>query len=111
MNRRKKLLVGAVIAIAAIGGGTGIGLATSSDDNDAPLTGSAREKAEQAALEHTGGGTVIETETGDDGAAYGIEIRKQDGTVVEVSLDENFDVMNGSPDDDGPNDQDSPNDD
>ena len=27
----------------------------------------------------TGGGTVLETEAGDDGAAYGVEIRLGDG--------------------------------
>ncbi len=44
-------------------------------------------------LTRTGGGTVIETETGDDGAAYSVEIRLADGAEVEVELDENFDVI------------------
>ncbi|MGH2739057.1 MAG: PepSY domain-containing protein [Actinomycetota bacterium] len=110
MNRRTKLIVGAAIAVAAISGGTGVGLATLSG-SDTPLTGSALEKATQAALEHTGGGTVLETETGDEGAAYGVEIRKPDGSVVEVQLDQNFNVMGDTPDDDGPNDTDGPGDD
>ena len=37
--------------------------------SDAPLTGAALERATEAALAHTGGGTVTETEVGDDGAA------------------------------------------
>jgi uncharacterized membrane protein YkoI len=59
------------------------------------------EKATAAALQHTGGGTVIETEAGDDGAAYGVEIRLDDGRVVEVGLDANFEIIGQETDDDG----------
>jgi len=38
---------------------------------------------------------------GDDGAAYGVEVRRDDGSVVEVSLDANFHVIGNSADDDG----------
>jgi uncharacterized membrane protein YkoI len=89
----------------------GIAIAGGMGDDDEPLTGSTLEQATAAALAHTGGGTVVETETGDDGAAYGVEIRLTDGRVVEVELDENFDVIGQETDDDGPNDQDGPNDD
>jgi uncharacterized membrane protein YkoI len=54
---------------------------------------------------------VIESEAGDDGAAYGVEIRLEDGRVVEVSLDANFNVVGDEADDDGPNDDDGANDD
>jgi len=74
-------------------------------------TGSALEQATKAALEYTGGGTVTETEVGDDGAAYGVEIRLDDGRQVEVNLDENFNVIGQENDDDGPNDQDGADDD
>lgn len=49
-------------------------------------------------------GEVIETETGDDGAAYGVEVRKDDGSVVEVNLDESFEVIGTEADDDGSDD-------
>ena len=39
------------------------------------------------ALEHTGGGTVTESEIGDDGAAYSVEVRLADGSQVEVNLE------------------------
>jgi hypothetical protein len=100
MDTRKKVIVGAVAALAVVGVGTGVGIAASGDD-DQPLRGSVRDRAEAAALEHVGGGTVIETEVGDDGAAYGIEIRREDGSVVEVNLDENFQVIGSEGDDDG----------
>ena len=102
MDRRKKLIVGAIVALAVIGGGTGIAIATGLGD-DEPLTGSTLEQATAAALEHTGGGTVIESEAGDGGAAYGVEIRLDDGSVVEVALDENFNVIGQESDDDGAN--------
>jgi hypothetical protein len=59
----------------------------------------ATEKAIAAALQYTGGGTVIETEAGDDGAAYGVEIRLANGRAVEVGLDANFKVIGQESDD------------
>ena len=100
MDRRTRWIAGGALAIAVIGGGTGIGVAASRGD-DQPLTGSALEQATAAALKHTGGGTVIETEVGDGGAAYGVEIRLDDGSVVEVGLDANFNVTGQEADDDG----------
>ena len=58
-----------------------------------------RPAAKAAALEFTGGGTVTEAEVGDDGAAYGVEIRLDDGSQVEVRLDETFTVIGTEPDD------------
>ena len=80
--------------------GGGIAWATSGDDEQ-PLTGSALERATAAALRHTGGGTVTETEVGDDGAAYGVEVRLPDGSQVEVNLDSSFYVIGEEADDDG----------
>ena len=45
------------------------------------------------------GRTVTEAEVGDDGAAYGVEVRKDDGTQVEVRLDETFSVIGSEIDD------------
>jgi hypothetical protein len=93
-----KLGAGLAVLLAVAGGG--VAWATGAGDDDKPLTGSAREKAVAAALAHTGGGTVTETERGDDGAAYGVEIRLDDGRQVEVVLDENFKVIGEERDDD-----------
>lgn len=99
MDRKKKLIAGAVAVLAVLGVGTGVGIASSTDD-DQPISGNSRQRATRAALEHVGEGTVIETEMGDDGAAYGVEIRLDDGSVVEVELDENFKVSGIEEDDD-----------
>ena len=104
MQQRTKVAIagGAVAAVLAIG--TGVGIAASGDD-DRPLTGGDLERATEAALAHTGGGTVIETEVGDDGAAYGVEVRLAGGRVVEVSLNPDFEVIGSTADDDARGDE------
>jgi len=109
MTKRMRWLIGAALAVGMVGAGVGIGLAetdTESDsevesaDSDQPLTGTDLEQAKAAALEYTGGGTVTEAEAGDDGAAFGVEIRKDDGSQVEVRLDDTFTVIGTEGDDD-----------
>jgi len=100
MDTKRKWIAGGALALAVVGGTTGFAIASAGDD-DQPLTGSALEKATAAALAHTGGGTVIESEAGDDGAAYGVEIRLDDGRIVEVALDARFHVIGSGTDDDG----------
>ena len=81
----------------AEGDDDGLGEAT---DTDTPLTGTDLDQAVTTALQHTGGGEVTETEVGDDGAAYGVEIRLADGSQVEVNLDADFNVIESEADDD-----------
>ncbi len=100
MDRKRKWIAGGTLALVVLAGGTGLAIA-SAGDNDRPLTGSALDEASAAALAHTGGGTVIESEAGDDGAAYGVEIRLDDGRVVEVAVDAGFRVIGSSGDQDG----------
>lgn len=103
MTRKIAVLAVLILAVGAISAGFAI---AGGGDDDKPLTGSNLEKATAAALAHTGGGRVVETEVGDDGAAYGVEVRLDDGRVVEVNLDENFDVVGQANDDDGAGDRD-----
>jgi hypothetical protein len=67
-------------------------------DSDEPITGSALEQASAAALAHTGEGTVTETEAGDEDSAYEVEVTLNDGTQVDVQLDENFNVVSDDKD-------------
>ena len=99
MTGRRRLMAGVAAAIVVIGVGTGVVLASAGDD-DKPLTGTDLERATEAALDHVGEGEVVETEVGDDGAAYGVEVRKDDGSVVEVNLDPDFAVIGTEADDD-----------
>ena len=95
---RKLVLLALVVVVGVVT--AGIAIAAGGDDEQ-PLTGSTLERATAAALAHTGGGTVTETEVGDDGAAYEVEVRLANGRQVEVSLDEGFEVVGREPDDDG----------
>lgn len=107
MQRRTKIITGAAIAFVVLGSAAGIGIAAAvGGDDDQPLTGSTLDRAVAAALAETGGGTVTETELGDDGAAYSVEVRLADGTQVEVNLDADFNVIGQELDDDGPGDVD-----
>jgi uncharacterized membrane protein YkoI len=102
MRRRTKPGVGGAAAILVIGAGSAIGIAAATGgDDDRPLTGATRDRAIEAALARTGGGAVLETEAGDDGAAYAVEVRRPDGSVVEVELDADFAVTGAVADDDG----------
>jgi hypothetical protein len=107
VSRQRKLLIAAVGVLALLGIGTGAVLAVAGDD-DRPLQGDARARASAAALEHVGGGRVIETEVGDDGAAYGVEILRPDGSVVEVSLDREFRVIGTEGDDESAGESEDP---
>ena len=111
MNRLSgKVALIAVVVIAAIAVSAGFAIAAASGDDDKPLTGQTFDRATAAALQHTGGGTVTETELGDDGATYSVEVRLQDGRQVEVNLDESFKLIGQETDDDGPGDKEEPGD-
>lgn len=69
------------------------------DEGDASLTGASADKAADAALATTGGGTVLAVESDDGGAGYEVEIRKSDGSEVDVELDESFATTQRSEDD------------
>lgn len=103
MNKTMKLIAGGVVAVAIIGGAAGIAVATGAvgDDNEAPITGEALERASAAALAHTGGGRVTETEVGDEESMYEVEVTLEDGSQVDVQLDENFNVVGDEADPSG----------
>ncbi len=104
--KRRSVVIGAVVAIVVAGAAVAGGVAVANNGDDEPLTGAVRDRAVAAALAFTGGGTATETEIGDDGAAYEVEIRLEDGSQVEVQLDESFTVLGSEPDDDDDGDDD-----
>jgi uncharacterized membrane protein YkoI len=98
MRRRAAFIVAGVAALAAFAlGGAAIAGATQGDDGDEAeqgLSGRVAERAKAAALKETGGGTVTETELDvEDGRTYQVEIRKADGSTVDVDLDASFKVV------------------
>jgi uncharacterized membrane protein YkoI len=118
MAKRLKgaLIAGAVVAAlgaggAAIAGATGSGDEAGGDDGSGtPITGNALDRAKAAALQETGGGTVTGTEVRDEEGYYEVEVRRDDGTQVDVHMDRNLNVLDASGDGSG-SDEGGPNDD
>ena len=110
MNRKTRWIVGAGLAVALVGGGTGMAVAAGDDDHETPITGEALGKASTAALAHTGGGRVTGTEVGDEEGYYEVEITLSGGGQVDVHLDQAFNLLTATGDHDGKGDQDGSND-
>jgi hypothetical protein len=106
MQRTTRWIVGGALAVAVIGGGTGIAIASGAGDRETPITGPALTAASAAALRHTGGGRVTETEVGDEEGYYEVEVTRADGSLLDVHLDRDFHVLGTKADQDGPGDQD-----
>lgn len=91
---------GAAIASAAGGGGASsqepAPVTENESGNEAPdqaIGGSDLDKASAAALDHTGGGQVTDTEVGDEESYYEVEVSRTDGSQVDVQLDRSFQVV------------------
>jgi uncharacterized membrane protein YkoI len=99
MQRKTKITVVGITAVALAAGGVGVATAGGGgDDSETPITGSALDRASAAALEHTGGGQVSETEVGDEESLYEVEVTRDDGSQVDVQLDSGFNVVGGEAD-------------
>jgi uncharacterized membrane protein YkoI len=100
--RRKRILIPAIGTVAALAIG---GTAWSASANN--VTGSERDRIAEAAIKIAGGGTAEDVEHSDDiGEAYEVEVRRKDGTEVEISLDKNLKEVRTEVDDDRDNDDD-----
>ncbi|WP_109509770.1 PepSY domain-containing protein [Nocardioides speluncae] len=88
----------AVLTVGAVSGA--FALAGDDDASERPIPASELEQAERAALAETGGGTVTETEVDDEESKYEVEVTLDDGSQVDVQLDESFKVVGSERDDD-----------
>jgi len=95
-------IVGAAAIPAIAGARNGPGAA--GDDRDVPIQGAALERASAAALSHLGGGRVTGTEVGDEESYYEVEVTLDDGSQIDVQLDEGFNIV--STERDGPDEDD-----
>ena len=94
--RSKRVLLPTVAAVAALGIG---GVAWASTANAGDLRGSERDRVASAATRAVGG-TATEVEVSDDlGEYYEVEVRRNDGTEVDVSLDKDLKVVGQDVDD------------
>lgn len=94
--RSKRVLLPTVAAVVALGIG---GVAWASAANAGDLRGSERDRVANAATRAVGG-TATEVEVSDDlGEYYEVEVRRDDGTEVDVSLDKDLKVVGRDVDD------------
>jgi uncharacterized membrane protein YkoI len=101
-NRTRAAIVAtAVFGVAAVGGGVALAAGGGDDDEtQTEIPAQELDRASAAALDHTGGGRVTETEKGDEESLYEVEVTLDDGTQVDVQLDENFNVVSDERDSD-----------
>ena len=100
INKKLAVIAGAA-AIVAGGAGVAAAAGGSEDANEGPdtaITGTALQRASAAALAETGGGRVTGSEVGDEESYYEVEVTRDDGSQVDVQLDENFAVVGSSAD-------------
>ena len=112
MQKKTKWIIGAAAGAALVLGGTGIAYAATDgfegNDDDTRATGVSEtsddvtpvvesgwlDKASEAAITAAGGGTVIGADVSDDADhTYSVDVRREDGTEVDVDLDSAFAVV------------------
>ena len=97
LKSKKSLLVaGGVVGILVLGGG--VAVASTLDDR---VGGAANDRAQEAALAETGGGTVTDVDRLDDGLpGYEVDVVLPDGRESTVLLGDDFSVSSSRVDDD-----------
>jgi ABC-type xylose transport system substrate-binding protein len=89
MKHPKRILTGALVAVAAAGAVASVAAVT--DDGDNSVSGPDADRATATALRLTHGGTANSVERdSENGATWEVEVTRTDGTTVDVRLDENF---------------------
>lgn len=112
ISRKLALAGGTVLAVVVLGAGT-TAYALNGDDEGTqrPIPAKDLDRASQAALAETGGGKVTETEVDDEDSKYEVEVTMDDGTQVDVQLDEAFQVVGTDSDGHGDSESDGSGDD
>lgn len=91
MRKRVIAGIGAAAVAAAVTGGAVAFASNNGNDSEGGVTGAQADRAIQAALKATGGGTAnaVERDT-EGGGVWEVEVRKPDGAIVDVRLDANY---------------------
>ena len=91
LSRKAMIVGGSVIALAAGGAGTAV---ATSNDGEGGATGPQADQARAAALKITQGGHANSVERdSENGATWEVEVRKADGSTVDVRLDQNYQLV------------------
>ena len=100
MRTKRTLLVAAIAALVLVAA-VGAGIAKAVSGSDETVSGPAASKAAAAAVKAAGGGKALGVELQDDGAGvYEVEVRREDGSQIEVHLDAQFQSVGTAADDD-----------
>ncbi len=90
LRSRRVIVITAATAALAVGGGFWATAANADSD----VRGGDWDRVGNAAVQAVGGGAVLDVETSDDpGQAYEAEVRKPDGSEVDVALDKDLKVV------------------
>lgn len=93
----KRILIPTGLAVLALGIGGVVWAGTASAGD---VRGDERDRVASAAVEAAGGGEAVEVEKSDDGnEAYEVEVRRPDGNLVDVDLDDQLNVLRKDTDD------------
>jgi uncharacterized membrane protein YkoI len=95
MEHKRKVLIGAVSALVLAGGGAAVAQAVGGgEEAERSVTGAEADRATQAAVELVPGGDAQAVERdGEKGADWEVEVKKPDGTVVDVRLNASFEKV------------------
>ena len=89
--KRNTLIAGGAAAVLAVGG---VGVANAVSDDDGGATGPGADQAKAAALRLIPGGHADAIERdGEKGATWEVEVRKPDGSTVDVRLGANYETV------------------
>jgi uncharacterized membrane protein YkoI len=97
MRARLMKIGAAVVVIGALAGG-GVAWSTAGDDEN--VTGPAADRARAAALAHVDGQVVGVEREAEGATVWEVEIKRSDGSTVEVALDENYNVVGSGAEED-----------
>lgn len=88
---------GLTVGVTAVAAQSSPGQVEDADDTnegpDIPITGPDLDRASAIALEFTGEGRVTATEIEDEESYYEVEVTLDNGSEVDVQLDEDFNVV------------------
>jgi hypothetical protein len=102
MQVKRKVVIAAGAAVVLAAGGVGIANAVAGSDGEGGATGPDAQRAEAAALRLIPGGTANAVERdSENGATWEVEVRRPDGSTVDVRLDDRFNLVVAEADSDG----------
>jgi hypothetical protein len=96
-TRRKVITGTAVLALAAGGAGAAVAVGSGHEDNGAHGPGANKAKAAAVGLYPGGHANAVERDS-EDGATWEVEVRKPDGSTVDVRLDQSYKLVVAEPD-------------